>query len=447
MKNIAILGAGISGLTTAYLLKKKGHHVTLFEKSHRTGGYIGTQYKDQYIVEMGANGFLNNEPKTLDLVNQLGLHNELIPAREDAKVRYLYFDKKLRAAPTKPQDLLKSDLFSFSSKMKIFKEMYFPPKPLENLSKCSVYEFVENHFGEEIAENIVRSAIVGIFAGDAKNLSVEKAFDRLISMEKEHKSLIKGFKNNFKVYGKSNLMSFKRGMQTLIDKLAQELRSYIHLSHEVTHVYREDNKFTIRANNDSDNGSESFSDFDCVIFTLPAKDMPQLLTEFIEPSFLEKFKQYPLAPVRTLSFAFKEKVNFKGFGTLISPKEGLNILGFLHPKDIFEGRCPENKDLFTVMLGGTFKPEVMKMSTQASVDMALKDLEKIIGKLPALEAFWIWNHLPGISQYNVDQVEFMDEVEKRFSQIEGVYLNSQMLGGVAINDCIRKSYELVDLMG
>ncbi|TXR52142.1 NAD(P)/FAD-dependent oxidoreductase [Reinekea thalattae] len=41
MKNIAIIGSGISGLTTAYLLSKK-HQVTLFEKNDYIGGHTAT---------------------------------------------------------------------------------------------------------------------------------------------------------------------------------------------------------------------------------------------------------------------------------------------------------------------------------------------------------------------------------------------------------------------
>ncbi|MES2769148.1 MAG: protoporphyrinogen oxidase [Bdellovibrionota bacterium] len=441
MKNIAILGAGISGLTTAFLLKKKGYKVSIFEKSHRAGGYIGTQYKDKYVVEIGANGFLNNEPTTLDLVNQLGLHNDLIPSREDSKIRYLMFNGVLKEVPTRPQDIIKSNLLSFGARMKIFKEMSFPPKPFDDVSKKSVYEFIQNHFGDEVAENIVRSGLIGIYAGDAKLLSVEKTLNKLVLLEKEHKSLIKGFKASIKKNGKANLMSFKRGMQTLIDKLTSELGSDVHLSHEVSRVYRENNKFLIDIQ--SEEGNQTFRRFDEVIITLPANEIPGVAIEFLDPSLLAQFKKYPIAPVRTVTFAFKEKINFKGFGTLISPNENLNILGFLHPKDIFEGRCPEDKDLITVMMGGVFKPEVMKMSTQASFDIALKDLEKILGKLPAVDQFWIWNHAPGISQYNVDQVDFMNELSQKMSQVPGVHLNSQMLGGVSINDCIRKSFELV----
>jgi len=346
----------------------------------------------------------------------------------------------MRAAPAKPQEVLKSDLLTFNSKMKVLKEMWFPPKPLDDIASKSVYEFIQNHFGDEISENIVRTALIGIFAGDAKLLSVDKVFNKLVLLEKEHKSLVKGMKASVQKNGRSSLMSFKKGMQTLIDKLTSELKSEIHLSHEVSRIYQQDGKYCVDVQSEEE--SPTFSKFDHVVITLPAQEIPNVALDFIDPSLLTQFKKYPVAPVRTLTFPFKDKINFKGFGTLISPKENLNNIGFFHLKKIFEGRCPPEKDLITVMMGGVFKPEVMKMSTQASFDLALKDLEKILGKLPAVEQFWIWNHVPGISQYNVDQVKFMNELEQKFSSLTNVHLNSQMLGGVSINDCIKKSFEL-----
>jgi len=41
MKNIAIIGSGIAGLTCGHLLNKK-HQVTLFEKNDRLGGHTAT---------------------------------------------------------------------------------------------------------------------------------------------------------------------------------------------------------------------------------------------------------------------------------------------------------------------------------------------------------------------------------------------------------------------
>ncbi len=41
MKNIAVIGSGIAGLTAAYYLSRK-HEVFLFEKENRLGGHTHT---------------------------------------------------------------------------------------------------------------------------------------------------------------------------------------------------------------------------------------------------------------------------------------------------------------------------------------------------------------------------------------------------------------------
>ena len=40
-KKIAVIGAGVAGLTASYLLSKK-HHVFLFDKAHYCGGHANT---------------------------------------------------------------------------------------------------------------------------------------------------------------------------------------------------------------------------------------------------------------------------------------------------------------------------------------------------------------------------------------------------------------------
>ena len=52
--NIAIVGAGMCGLSAARTLKQAGHHVTLYEKNKRVGGRVSTFSQDGYTWDTGA---------------------------------------------------------------------------------------------------------------------------------------------------------------------------------------------------------------------------------------------------------------------------------------------------------------------------------------------------------------------------------------------------------
>src|SRR6516164_510059 len=92
MPRIVIVGAGISGLATAYHLQETvpAAHIQVLEASDRPGGTIWTERRDGFQVEVGANGFLDNNPRTLDLCRRLGLAERIIAASDAAKHRYLF---------------------------------------------------------------------------------------------------------------------------------------------------------------------------------------------------------------------------------------------------------------------------------------------------------------------------------------------------------------------
>ena len=53
-KKIAVIGAGISGMTCAYTLKKAGHDVVVYEKEAYVGGRMSTRIKDDLPFDIGA---------------------------------------------------------------------------------------------------------------------------------------------------------------------------------------------------------------------------------------------------------------------------------------------------------------------------------------------------------------------------------------------------------
>ena len=77
MKNIAIIGSGISGLTTAYLLSQK-HNITVFEKNDYIGGHTATVdvelNKRNYVIDTGFIVFNNKTyPNFLKLLDNIGV--------------------------------------------------------------------------------------------------------------------------------------------------------------------------------------------------------------------------------------------------------------------------------------------------------------------------------------------------------------------------------------
>src|SRR5690349_6934902 len=99
-KRVAIIGGGISGLTTAFLLTRKGVDVTLYEASDKVGGNIQTIERDGYIVEQGPNSLLRS-PKMIELVRSLDLEDKLLPANPAASKRYILSGGKLNALGAK----------------------------------------------------------------------------------------------------------------------------------------------------------------------------------------------------------------------------------------------------------------------------------------------------------------------------------------------------------
>ena len=95
-KRVGIIGGGISGLTTAYLLKQKGFAVTLFESSDVVGGNVQTICRDGYTIEQGPNSLLRS-PRLVDLVKLLKLEDRVIAADPAAGKRYILSGGKPQA--------------------------------------------------------------------------------------------------------------------------------------------------------------------------------------------------------------------------------------------------------------------------------------------------------------------------------------------------------------
>src|SRR3972149_7788405 len=75
---IAIIGGGITGLSAAYELTRRGVPFRLFEASSRPGGLILTEHVDGFTIEAGPDAMLAPQPAAIQLCEELGLGPRLI---------------------------------------------------------------------------------------------------------------------------------------------------------------------------------------------------------------------------------------------------------------------------------------------------------------------------------------------------------------------------------
>ena len=87
-KRFAILGAGISGLSAAIYLSRKGHNVVVFEKENDTGGLAGGKIINGNIYEYGPHFFHTNNPEILSEIKKIA-GDELIKFERTILIKFM----------------------------------------------------------------------------------------------------------------------------------------------------------------------------------------------------------------------------------------------------------------------------------------------------------------------------------------------------------------------
>ena len=142
-----VIGAGISGLTTAFALQKGGITTLVVEACPRPGGVIQSIQRDGYLLEYGPQSFSGNASIT-SLCRDLNLLNQRILADSKA-ARYVLIDGKLQNVPMGP-GLLFSPLMGGGTRTAILRDIFGksrPPDPDE-----SVASFIRRKFSPTLLD-------------------------------------------------------------------------------------------------------------------------------------------------------------------------------------------------------------------------------------------------------------------------------------------------------
>jgi protoporphyrinogen/coproporphyrinogen III oxidase len=453
MASVAVIGGGLTGLTAAYCLKQRGSRVVIYEASDRIGGAVKSERRDGYLAELGPNSMSPPPPAVAALLSELGLDSARISASPAARSRYIVRRGRLVRLPLTPPELLTSRLLSNSAKLAIFGEPLIETgdSPVDE----SVAAFVRRRFNQEIVDYVANPFVAGTFAGDPEQLSVRHAMPQLHALERAHGSIMKAYVRMMKARRQSGqepessgLMSFRNGLQEIVEALGREVMAGVRLRAPVTQVRAGPKGWTVGA------AFQTPELYDAVIYAAPAHALDEVDLDFPAGERLSTLSSIGHPPVAVLALGFRrEQVThpLDGFGFLTPEVERRRVLGVIFSSTLFPGRAPEGHVLLTAFVGGTRDPDFVQSDPHTLTARVLDDLRPLLAIQgePTFRAIQVWPK--AIPQYVLGYGRFKDIAEQMERTNPGLVLAGTYRDGVSLSDAIgsgeRAAGRIASLLG
>jgi protoporphyrinogen/coproporphyrinogen III oxidase len=454
---LAVVGAGLAGLATAYLALQAHPDldVVVLEAAPTPGGKVRSSVEDGFTFDWGPNGFLTNVPETLELALALGLRDRLRPADDAAALRYVYRDGGLRPLPTSLGAFLRSELLSPPGRLRALAEVVLGTR---SRREESVHAFVARHFGHEAARAFAGIFVAGISAGDARDLSLDALFPRLRKLEASHGSLLRGMTAAAQAQrararamptavtadgataADGRLTTLEGGVQTLIDALAAALGSRLRTGSRVVgmadHGRPGDGPITLHVL------GEGAVEADAVALATPAYAAAELLGASC-PEAAAALVGIRYADVAVVGLGY-DRIDvprpLDGFGLLVPRGEGVRSLGVLWSSAVFPEQAPPGKVTLRVIGGGTLDPGFAALGDGDLLDAVRRDLERAMGIVAEPEALRIVRWPRGIPQFTLGHGARVQAAQIAVgARWPRLALVGNYLSGVGMNDVVREA--------
>jgi protoporphyrinogen oxidase len=330
---IAIIGAGISGLTAAYRLKQAGHTPVVLEAADYAGGRIKSVRRGDFLFDIGAFIYLGSYQQSIDLLREVGLANEMGPFKaygampRDGKLNFLDFDKPLRT-------VLGTEYLSAGGKLRLLRLImlllrhwkdlnYEDAAGISALDNDSVLSYAERELTPELFHNIASVVVRGPWLADPAQASLAQ--------------LLWTMKNFFKPY----FYGLDNGMDALPRALAARLD--VRLNNPVANVVDHGNAVDVTWSA----GGKSITDrFDACLITTTANMRLELFPQ--ASGFVREFfeKTEYIVSVNT-HLALRKRPKNPATYIMASAREQPDLCGVIVDHLKARGRVPEGKGMIT----------------------------------------------------------------------------------------------------
>jgi len=433
---VAVAGAGLTGLTAAFYLKKAGIDVHVFEKADRAGGVIRTYTENGFTFESGPNTGVLGQPEALELLENLEGDCELEIADEAAKARWIWKAGKWEPLPSGLIGGIKTPLFTFADKLRLLGEPFRKKgtNPNETLS-----ELVLRRMGKSFLDYAVDPFILGIYSGDPAKIIPKYALPKLYRLEQDYGSFIRGSiqkakqtKTDREKKATKEIFSVKGGLENLIKALERNIgEENISLNCDSLSFKKTEKGYK------ASNRDETFSH---VISTVGAYELMHLFP-FANVEKIIQINRLEYAKVVQVPLGFKnwEGIDLKAFGGLVPFKENRNLLGVLFLSSFLKNKAPKNGALLSVFLGGVRKPGMIELNDTEIVEIVKKEVTEMMGlKKFEPDLLRIFRYQHAIPQYGIESEKKLKAIEELEKMYPGLILAGNIRDGIGMADRIKQ---------
>ncbi|MFS0786161.1 protoporphyrinogen oxidase [Shouchella sp. 1P09AA] len=449
-RDVAIIGAGATGLSAALWLED---HTSLtydiFEQKQEAGGKVVTSIKDGFIMEGGADSYLERKTAMTELIERVGLQDELI--RNEVGQAFILKNGTLHpnpkrtvlGIPTDIEEFMKTDLLSPEGKEEVLKEYEKPQAPRTN-GDISLGDFFEFRLGKEMVRSLIEPLLGGIYGGNIYQLSMKATFPHFLKMEEEEGSLLRALAQkqqpNANTKKQGMFLTVKTGLQSVFEAVVKELQvDSVHFQTEVEELVKlENGSYMIQLADGEQKGP-----YAAVLVTVP----PKKATSFIRDTNLrEHLDGLNATSCATVALTFPEEAidnSHEGTGFVVARdgEESITACTWTDVKWPHTGK--QGKTLMRAYVGKPDQPEIVQESDETILQTVIADLKTIMNLKAEPEIVNITRWIEAMPQYKLGHVERVAKMRQYVAEtMQGLHLAGAAFDGVGVSDCVRQGNEI-----
>jgi protoporphyrinogen/coproporphyrinogen III oxidase len=443
MVDVTVIGGGISGLATGYMLRRQGWDVLVLERQARAGGNAISERAGGFLMEHGPSTVNATIPEALALSSDLGLEASRCDLGDAVRNRYLVKDGELSGISAHAMGFLLSDYLSPGGRLRLLSEPLIPRR--KTSGEETVADFCRRRFGAEFVERIMDPLVGGLYAGMADSLSVSAIFPRLVEMERRFGSItwavFRALLLRKSMPGK-RLYSWRDGIGALPGALAVQLGPSLRTGVSVRRLIAAPGGFLV----DTGRGGKIRTR------AVAIAAQPHVAAGLLEDVAIDAAAaagEIAAPPLAVVFMGFKRSQvehPLDGLGFLTPVKENRTLTGAQFSSVMFPGRAPDGHVALTGYLGGARSPELGRLRTDEAIDLARAEFRDLLGARgdPVIARARHWPR--GIPQYEIGHSARLSHLERLGETAPGLYVTGNYFDGPSVGACVARAAKTVAAM-